>query len=169
MIYRFWIFLCCFVAQPIFAQVVSSGDTWKYLDNGTEQGTIWRNINFDDATWSSGASQLGYGDGDEATVVSYGNNSSSKYITTYLRKNFPITTLFPYYRLRVKRDDGVVVYVNGNEVFRDNIATNQNYQTLASVASDDGNVWLETTIAGVNLQTGTNIIAVEIHQTDITS
>ncbi len=169
MIFRLYLFLCCFIAEPIFAQVISSGSTWKYLDNGTDQGTAWKNAAFNDINWASGASPLGYGDGDEATVVNFGGNTSNKYVTTYFRKSFSITTLFSNYKLRVKRDDGVVVYINGNEVFRDNIATNQTYQTLASSASDDGNTWLETTIAGTNLQVGTNIIAVEIHQTSVTS
>ena len=171
MIFRLYLFLFYIVAQQIFAQtpIISSGNIWKYLDNGTDQSTTWRNTGFNDETWSSGASQFGYGDGDEATVVSYGGNQSNKHITTYFRKSFSIATLFPYYRLRVKRDDGIVVYINGNEVYRNNLATNQNHQTLASLATDDGNIWLETTIAGTNLQTGTNVIAVEVHQTAVTS
>jgi len=40
--------------------------------------------------WASGPAQLGYGDGDEATVVSYGPDSGSKYITTYFRHTFGV-------------------------------------------------------------------------------
>lgn len=169
--FKIYLVLISIISQPIFAQspVFSSGDVWKYLDNGTNQGTTWKDAGFNDTTWTSGPSQLGYGDGDEATVVGYGGNASNKYITTYFRKSFTISTLFPDYRLRVKRDDGVVVYINGNEVFRDNLAASQTYQTLASNATDDGNAWLETTIAGTNFQAGANVIAVEIHQTAITS
>ncbi|HSR39084.1 MAG TPA: hypothetical protein VLL95_09225, partial [Phnomibacter sp.] len=43
--------------------------TWKFLDNGSNQGTTWVQPGFADAAWSSGPGQLGYGDGDEATVV----------------------------------------------------------------------------------------------------
>ena len=49
-----------------------AGSVWKYLDNGTNQGTAWRAPAFNDTTWASGPAQLGYGDGDEATVVGFG-------------------------------------------------------------------------------------------------
>jgi hypothetical protein len=94
-----------------------------FLDNGTDQGTAWRSPNFDDSSWASGPAELGYGDGGEATVVSYGPNPGSKYITTYFRRAFSVANAadFQGLTLRVKRDDGVVVYLNGNEVYRDNI------------------------------------------------
>ena len=46
---------------------------------------------FNDSTWASGPAELGYGDGDEATTVSYGPSSSNKYITTYFRRTFTVT------------------------------------------------------------------------------
>ncbi|HVE61219.1 MAG TPA: hypothetical protein VNA26_05340, partial [Chitinophagaceae bacterium] len=81
---------------------------WKYLDNGSNQGTAWTSLSFNDASWLSGNGQLGYGDGDEATVVSYGGNASNKYITTYFRKNINITdpASFSSFTANIKRDDG---------------------------------------------------------------
>ena len=52
--------------------LVSAGASWRYLDDGSDQGSAWRNPGFDDTGWASGAAQLGYGDGDEATMVGYG-------------------------------------------------------------------------------------------------
>ena len=54
------------------ATYVPMGATWKYLDNGSNQGTAWRAPAFGDAAWASGPAQLGYGDGDEATVINGG-------------------------------------------------------------------------------------------------
>ncbi len=64
--------------------------------------------------------QLGYGDGDEATVVSYGTNANKKYTTTYFRKSISIASAsaLSNISLKVKRDDGVVVYINGTERYR---------------------------------------------------
>jgi calcineurin-like phosphoesterase family protein len=143
--------------------------TWKYLDNGTDQGTAWQSPAFDDALWSSGLAEFGYGDGDEATVVSYGPDANNKYITTYFRKTFNITNLASYesFRLNAIRDDGIVIYVNGVEVGRDNLPAGAiNYLTTAS--STIGNE-AETTPVVFNLSTsyfveGANTIAVEIHQ-----
>src|SRR5688572_1601780 len=93
---------------------------WKYLDNGSNQGTAWRSLAFNDSTWAQGPAELGYGDGNEATVVGYGGNVSARYITTYFRKSFTVAGAAAYTsaNLRVRRDDGVVIYLNGTEVYR---------------------------------------------------
>jgi hypothetical protein len=52
--------------------LIPFGSTWRYLDNGSNQGTEWRQPGFDDGIWKLGAAELGYGDGDEATVVNGG-------------------------------------------------------------------------------------------------
>lgn len=148
--------------------LIATGSSWKYLDNGSNQGTSWYGTGFNDASWASGNAQLGYGDGDEATVVSYGTNSSAKYITTYFRKTISVTdaSLFSNYTLNVKRDDGVVVYINGSEKYRNNMPTGTiTHTTSASTTcSDDGATFQTTTLASGSLVTGTNVIAVEIHQ-----
>src|SRR5688572_25455760 len=89
----FLLVLTLFFWNALSAQVIPFGATWKYLDNGSNQGTAWRNTSFNDAAWKTGAAELGYGDGDEATRVSYGSSSSNKYITTYFRKTVSITNL----------------------------------------------------------------------------
>ncbi len=156
----------------LFAQdvvLIPFGSTWKYRDNGSNQGTAWRATSFNDAAWASGPAELGYGDGDEATVVSYGSSSTNKYITTYFRKTFTIANAGQFfgYRIRVKRDDGAIVYANGTEVERMNMPLGTfSYTSLAQSAISDAD---ETTARDVFLpptqfQTGTNSIAVEIHQ-----
>lgn len=158
------------LGNAVFAQttLLPAGSSWKYLDNGSNQGTGWRASSFNDAAWASGNAQLGYGDGDESTVVSYGPNSSNKYTTTYFRKAITISNVssFTNYTLKVKRDDGVVVYINGTQRFRNNMPSGTiSYTTKASTdASDDGNTWFSTTLANSNFVNGTNVIAVEIHQ-----
>ncbi|THU40162.1 T9SS type A sorting domain-containing protein [Niastella caeni] len=165
--------LFCVVSVLAQTALVPTGSTWKYLDNGSNQGTAWRTASFNDGSWASGAAQLGYGDGDEATVVSYGPQSNNKYTTTYFRKTISVAdaSIFSNYTLRVKRDDGIVVYINGVEKYRNNMPSGTiAYNTWASTnCSDDGNTWLSTTLAAGSLVTGTNVIAVEIHQINKTS
>jgi hypothetical protein len=148
--------------------LIATGTSWKYLDNGSNQGTAWYGTSFSDASWASGNAQLGYGDADEATVVSYGPNSSAKYITTYFRKTISVAdaSLFTNYTLNIKRDDGVVVYINGAEKYRNNMPTGTiSYTTGASTTcSDDGAGFQTATLASGSLVTGTNVIAVEMHQ-----
>ena len=153
--------------------LVPAGSTWKYLDNGSDQGTAWRTTSFNDGSWASGPAQLGYGDGDETTVVGYGPQSDNKYTTTYFRKTILVAdaSIFSNYTLRVKRDDGMVVYINGVEKYRDNMPTGTiAYNTWATITcTDDGSTWLSTTLPTGSLVTGTNVIAVEIHQRKPTS
>jgi hypothetical protein len=150
--------------------LVQSGSTWAYLDNGSDQGTAWRAPGFPGAaSWLTGPAQLGYGDGDEATVVGYGPNAAAKHITTYFRHAFNVGDpgIYTSLLLRVLRDDGVVVYLNGVEVFRDNMPGGGiTYQTLASTAlgAPAESTFLETSIGTANLVGGQNVLAVEIHQ-----
>jgi acid phosphatase type 7 len=142
--------------------------TWKYKDNGSDQGTAWRASAFNDITWASGAAELGYGDGDETTIVSYGSNPNKKHITTYFRKTFSVSTPSQYnsFTLNLLRDDGAIVYLNGAEVYRTNMSNgNVNYKTKATAdAADDGNTPQTTTLPAGSLLEGDNVIAVEIHQ-----
>jgi hypothetical protein len=148
--------------------LISYGSSWKYLDNGSNQGTSWRAVSFSDATWRTGNAELGYGDGDETTVVRYGSSSSLKYVTTYFRKSISIVnaSLYSGLSLSIKRDDGAIVYINGTERFRTNMAAGTiSYSTLASAdASDDGKTPQTISLAAGVLVTGNNVIAVEIHQ-----
>ncbi len=147
---------------------VPVGAAWKYLDDGSDQGTAWRAITFDDGAWESGPAQLGYGDGDEATTVSYGANSNQKHITTYFRHTFTVTTpsAYQYLKLNVLKDDGAVVYLNGAEVYRYNMPAGPgDYETLAATIPNSAEVvFSNATLSATLLIPGTNVLAVEIHQ-----
>ncbi len=165
--------LVCATFLPAQVTIFPNGSAWKYLDNGTDQGTAWYGTNFNDGSWASGNGELGYGDGDEATVVGYGGNANAKYATTYFRKTFSVTPVPSYtaYTINLKRDDGVIVYINGVEVYRNNMPlSGVNYTTWASTncADDGATVWSATLPTSV-IVTGTNVIAAEVHQTNATS
>jgi secreted PhoX family phosphatase len=150
--------------------LVAQGSTWRYLDNGSNQGTAWRAFGFNDSAWKTGAAPLGYGD-PVATTVSFGSSSSRKYITTYFRRQFNATNGFTSLSLRLRRDDGAVVYINGTEVARSNMPTGTvSSSTLASSTIDGSGETAFTTIpVTAQLFAGANVIAVEIHQRSRTS
>lgn len=144
---------------------IIEGDTWKYLDNNTRP-TGWETKAFGDTAWKSGQAQFGYGDGDERTQVGYGSNSSSKYITTYFRKSFSVANpnVITNLSLRLKRDDGAVVYLNGTEVYRSGMPTGAVSQTTRAYEATDENAWYTAAVNRGLLISGTNVIAVEVHQ-----
>lgn len=154
-----------------FITLVPSGSSWKYLDDGSDQGTAWSAPAFDDSSWSNGVAELGYGEGDEATVVSFGPDAGNKYITTYFRRSFQVTDPETVERLIlwIVRDDGVRVHLNGVELFRDNLPAGPvSFTTLAPVAAPEGLTGPEPIwglVSSTNLVPGSNVLAVEIHQT----
>ncbi len=167
-------FLVVPAARAADTTLVPVGSVWKYLDNGSNQGTAWRASGFNDSTWPSGAAQLGYGDGDEATTVGFGPDANNKFITTYFRRAFSVTNAaaFNTLTLRLMRDDGAVVYLNGVEVWRTNMPTGTiGFTTPASVAIGgvDESTFVQTTISSSLLVNGTNVLAVELHQSGGTS
>jgi trimeric autotransporter adhesin len=154
--------------------LVVAGSTWRYLDNGTNQGTAWRAAGFDDSTWTSGNAQLGYGDGDEVTTVGFGPNASQKYITTYFRRTFNVANpgAMTSLGLHLLRDDGAVVYINGTEVARSNMpAGTISSNTLAPANVDGANesTFIPFNVASGSLVAGANTIAVEVHQNSAAS
>lgn len=155
------------------ATLIHKQSAWRYLDDGSNQGFNWRHIFYDDDAWGFGRAELGYGDDfdgrPETTVISGGPDLNNRYITTYFRRIFyaeepaSMDTL----TLRLLRDDGGIVYINGQEVFRSNMPGGPvNYLTLASAAapSAEETVYFETSINPAFLVNGLNLIAVEIHQ-----
>jgi hypothetical protein len=147
--------------------LVGAGSTWNYLDDGSDQLTAWRAPGFDDSAWSSGQGQFGYGDDDEQTVMSYGEDANNKHITTYFRTTFQledlsgITNLF----LKVLFNDGASVYLNGVQVVAANLPTNANWNTLATATQTDlEDTWFSYAIPPSLLAEGSNTIAAEVHQ-----
>ena len=163
-------FVYLWMFQFISAQIlIPEGSSWKYLDDGSDQGTAWQDLSYNDNAWSTGDAQLGYGDGDETTVISYGSSSSNKHICYYFRKTFNVTDPNANSGIKISllRDDGAVVYINGTEVVRSNMPSgNINYNTPAAstVSGSAESVFNEYSVSSSVLDSGQNIIAVEVHQ-----
>jgi hypothetical protein len=152
--------------------LVSTGAVWRYLDTGVDQGTAWRDFLFDDSAWPAGPAQLGFGDGDEATVLARTNTLGETNLTFYFRHVFNVPDVSAYSNLlvRLRRDDGAVVYLNGIEVFRSNMPTGAvDYATPALLATDDGAGIFARPIDRALLINGDNLLAVEVHQNTNTS
>ncbi len=154
--------------------IIKSGDNWKYWDQGQGIDPDWYlpDYQINDSMWKEGPSQLGYGDGDEKTVLSYGNDANNKYVTTYFRKtfNFDTSKNWTNLTLRILYDDGAVVYINGTKWNAINFSDTSNidYSTFANGAPDETS-FFEFPLDISYLKSGENTIAVEIHQSNSTS
>ncbi len=185
------------IAMPGLAAAASNTlvayeSSWRVLDNGTDQtpaalpsATHFASTSYvESATWRTETVQsgkvLGYGDNGRASFptqtpnLSFGPTSTAKYITTYFRQSFTVADAAAVSALvlHVRRDDGVVVFVNGTEVARDNMpAGAYTSTTFSSSIVDSANEYAEQTIniPTTSLVTGQNLIAIELHQRDGTS
>ncbi|MGK0364930.1 MAG: hypothetical protein ACI85O_001990, partial [Saprospiraceae bacterium] len=159
----------------VFEILIAEDSDWKYLDDGSNQGSDWRNIGFNDASWDTGAAELGYGDGDEETIVGYGSDADNKYVTTYFRKTMNIENVADYtglLSLRLRRDDGAVVYLNGEELVRSNMPAGEilfDTEAVNATAGAEEDTFFNFSFQNDELITGENVIAVEVHQANAIS
>ena len=92
----------CKVIQPL-ANIPSDADP-----------TGWTKLGFDDSSWEDGTNGVGYGDGDDNTVIGDGNHATVYMRVPFILSSPEIGTLI----LGVDYDDAAVVYINGVQVAR---------------------------------------------------
>jgi photosystem II stability/assembly factor-like uncharacterized protein len=142
--------------------------SWSYWDRGGDLGVAWRAESFDDGAWARGAGPLGYGESYLGTTIGYGGDAAHKHVTTYFRTQFTLANPAAVTAIRgdLMFDDGVVVYLNGQEIGRAALPTGT--LTAATLASghEAGNAYrsYDWTAQKPHLHAGVNTIAVEIHQ-----
>ena len=104
------------VQEPI--TLLDRQTTWSYRKGTSEASSpmdAWRMPEFvEDGTWLAGQTSIGYGDGDDNTVLS---DMRSNYTSVYLRNQFTIEGTLPdTLELSIYSDDGAVVWINGTRV-----------------------------------------------------
>lgn len=145
------------------------GSAWKYLDDGSDQDTAWQELAFDDDLWEIGTGHMGFGEGDENTVLTSG------FITYYFRKivSIPDTSVLEDIFFSIVHDDGAVVYVNGTEVLRSALmpAGPINYLTGTTtfIPNDVENDFWTYQVDKSYFQNGENILAIEVHNQKVSS
>ena len=158
---------------------------WGYLDTGIAQSSSsivagdpgydssdWKHPDFDDGTWKPGTTPLGYGNVGTPVVTSppvgFGGNSSSRHPTTYFRRTFQVSNAadFTGITIRVRRDDGAILYLNGHEVARTNMAAGTiTYESLAATGADEVTLFdFDHALLPAQFNEGANVLAVELHQ-----
>ena len=163
-----------FQAEESTDTLIHKGSSWTYLDNGSNQGVSWIYNNFNESEWNEGTAEFGYGDNDEETQIDYGEDENYKHITTYFRYNLVLNQFNDNHMINInlKRDDGAVVYINGNEVLRSNMPEGEIlFDTFASssVSGNEEDIFFNYPIASNDFIQGDNLIAVELHQYSRTS
>ena len=161
--------------HAIWATLIDSGDSWKYIlpDAATPSG--WPAPDFDDSGWMNGRSGFGYGDGDDTTSLPQGT------ISIYLRTTFTIDDLQNVLKgvFHIDYDDAFVAYINGTEIARANIGKAGEqvaFNEFADNADHEAGMYrgrapdmFVIDDIGSLLVEGENTLAVEVHNAGATS
>ncbi len=152
------------VALPPPQTFIPVTDTQWHYRKGTSEpaGSAgeWRLLNYiEDASWQVGQTSVGYGDGDDNTVLA---DMMNNYTTVYLRHDFVVAAgqIPSLLLLNLNIDDGAVIWINGVEVGRVNASVvDPAYNSTAAAAVEPS--WQKFVITDTTmLRAGTNMLAI---------
>ncbi len=160
---------------------VAPGSSWAYLDDGSDPGPDWAQPDFDDSAWKRGHALFGYGRGDETTVIRCRPNwpvdtpcpkggDPDRTLTHYFRHVFEAREPQAYERARISllKDDGAVVYLNGEVLIRANMGPGvSGWNAPAAHEAENGRAWFDYFLDLRKLADGPNVLAVELHQASV--
>ncbi len=145
--------------QPITLVSAASTD-WLYRKGTSEASSpvdAWRAEDFVvDATWFAGQTPIGYGDGDDNTLL---NDMQNAYSSVYLRNTFSVDEVPPALELSVYADDGAIVWINGVEVAR--VSVSDGPKAHDDLGENHEAAWEDITLSDLSMLTsGRNSVAV---------
>lgn len=171
-------FLCASFAGAMTITIASSGvelvavgEEWRFFRGTTDPSVpldAWWKLDFDDGAWELGPTGIGYGDGDDATVIIGMQNS---YLTIYTRKAFTLAEVpSGTVELEIDYDDGFVAYLNDAEIARRGIADDPVTRNSTAASHDAGTPELIALGRAADLlRAGANVLAIEIHNSSLGS
>lgn len=167
MLKKITILLILLLTNQLYSQVtiIKDQDYWHFYDNGYLDDDWVKLENFSD--WKKGKSPLGYGDKKNNTILDFGNNKEKKHITKYFKKKIFLDKEYVAYEIKIKRDDGAVVYINGKEILKDNmpnVTINSTTLAVNTIKKEAERIFNQHFFVGNILKKGENIISVSIHQ-----
>jgi len=144
--------------------IIDWNSQWSYFKGNSEPSipnTLWTGVDFNATSWPIGNAPFRYGDGSGGTELTDMQNS---YTTLYIRKEFVVSNTddVDQIRLTVDYDDGFVLWINGNEVWKNNAPNDYAYYQGALNSHEFGE-WVSLALEKNEnyLVNGTNIIAVQ--------
>jgi hypothetical protein len=158
---------CATTVVPARDVLIAPGDAWSYFPGRTEPAADWREVDFDDASWLLGPTGIGYGNGDDRTELL---DMQNEYLSVFCRRKFVIDDprLARDLLLSTTYDDGVVVYVNGEEIGRFNMDPGPVGAATAATTAVERSLF-EISISPDRLRAGENVLACSVHNATLSS
>ncbi|MHC4582072.1 MAG: DUF1800 family protein, partial [Planctomycetota bacterium] len=166
--------------------LVMSGQLWRYSKGTRQPHPGWKDLTFNDDRWLRGRTGIGFGDGDDRTVLTDmrridddpetpENEGQAGYLSVYLRHKFPLDAAelaaIDNLILRADYDDGFKAYLNGVEVARANLPAGIVPHDRRATGSHEAGTPRDFDISDHMdlLRTGDNVLAIQVHNRNITS
>ncbi|MDB4405430.1 CotH kinase family protein, partial [bacterium] len=150
-------------------EIMAPGRIWSYQDNNIDEGVAWREVGFDDSGWKTGAAPLGFG---RVNGINMATTTTSRIPTAYFRTTVNVNdlNLIEGFLFKLLVDDGAVVYVNGQEAFRDGFDpdTVVGHDVLSDSSGNESD-FDEFEVNPDLFVEGENVIAIEVHNTSLGS
>jgi glucose/arabinose dehydrogenase len=151
-------------------ELIPAGAEWRYLKGTEAPPAGWNTTGFDDSGWSAGPAGIGYGDGDDATVL---DDMEGGYLTVYARHVFQASPAsIASLVLRIRYDDGFVAYLNGVEAARRGLGAEGDPVAFDTPSDDHEATGFESIDISSKipfLAGGANVLAIEVHNRDLDS
>ena len=147
--------------------LVPGGSTWSYFPGRSAPPANWNDISFNDVTWASGPTGIGYGDGDDITVL---EDMEDNYLSVFCRTSFEVECpgSFETIRATIVVDDGFVAYLNGQEIARDNMPGGVPLHDTEASSSREPTA-VSFAVPTELLREGRNVLAVSVHNAGLGS
>jgi hypothetical protein len=149
--------------------VTTNGAVRVRVPASSSDGTNWAYAEYDDSSWTAGNNGVGFSAANNAAVAPFVRTDVSATMSNinasvYLRYAFNIVdpTNIALLTLRLRYDDGFVVWVNGVELARANAPDPLAFNSAATNAHSPGTVEeLRLGVANNLLHPGANVLAIQ--------
>lgn len=157
---------------------------WRYRTSWDAEGgrivpfsdppSAWRDSDFDDSSWSTGETPIGFNESEIATVLA---DMWNNYVSFAARRTFSVSPEeleeADSFVLLVRLDDGCVVHLNGVEIGRINLAgdpgTEVPVDAEATATRELRSAAVAIAIPREKMLSGENLLAVQVHNRNLTS
>ena len=163
-------------SSPQLSYVAPAATGWIYKPGTTFPASNWRTAAFTpDGTWLAARTPVGFGTVDNLPLNTVISGMQGSYRSIFARKTFSIAPgeIPAALTVRYSADDGIIVWINGSEVARRNVAGTSADPPLTTNASALGTegLWydLQLTNAAGFLTEGTNVVAVRVFNQSLNS
>ena len=155
-------------------EIFKEGEAWNFFrakdGEPSDPVTEWRTVDFDDSQWETGKTPMGRESRLEiATAI---DDMRNNYLSAFFRKTFEVEdpSVVGDLVMDILFDDGINVWINGKHVAQENVFDKELPYNFPANSSIENREFVELNLGSGSdlLVPGTNVIAVQVHNSSLT-